>query len=251
MELPVCHKGTLRVSICCAVAVFLAVPAGFAQTAPAWRKVGSARSICNWPALPLAQWTRSGSHPAVGYYMRAPLRARCSRPPIMRLDPGCGRGRAASQPASHCRTSARSLRANRHFVFQSQCNLWFGQTALWLRDGGHAWRNLTALGSRSVIGDGVNSIAVSPADTDQLVAANDFGVWRSLDGGLSWSALNLGCPIFRCAASFDGHRNVGDDCRGGEPGHAGVAAERLAMATGGRKPVRCLAGGVVFEPAAD
>ena len=42
MELPVCHKGTLRVSICCAVAVFLAVPAGFAQTAPAWRKVGSA-----------------------------------------------------------------------------------------------------------------------------------------------------------------------------------------------------------------
>jgi uncharacterized protein (TIGR03437 family) len=61
-------------------------------------------------------------------------------------------------------------------------------------DGGHGWENLTALGSRSVIGDGVASVAVSPVDADQLVAANDFGVWRSLDGGLSWSALNQALP---------------------------------------------------------
>ena len=40
----------------------------------------------------------------------------------------------------------------------------------------------------------MNSVAVSPADADQLVAANDYGVWRSLDGGLSWSALNQGLP---------------------------------------------------------
>jgi hypothetical protein len=42
MEPSVCHKGTLRVSICCAAAAFLAATVAFAQTAPAWRKVGSA-----------------------------------------------------------------------------------------------------------------------------------------------------------------------------------------------------------------
>src|ERR1017187_8565635 len=42
MESPVCHKGTLRVSKWFAAAILLAGTAGFAQTAPAWRKVGSA-----------------------------------------------------------------------------------------------------------------------------------------------------------------------------------------------------------------
>jgi hypothetical protein len=48
-------------------------------------------------------------------------------------------------------------------------------------DGGHSWANLTAFKTDSVIGLGQRSVAVSPANQDQIVVANDFGVWRSLD----------------------------------------------------------------------
>jgi uncharacterized protein (TIGR03437 family) len=61
-------------------------------------------------------------------------------------------------------------------------------------DGGHTWQNLTAYRSDSVIGAGQHSLAVSPADPNQLVVANDYGVWRSMDGGMSWSGLNQLLP---------------------------------------------------------
>lgn len=59
-------------------------------------------------------------------------------------------------------------------------------------DGGLTWNNLTAFRTESVIGTGQRSVAVGP--NDQIVVANDFGVWRSLDGGLSWAGLNQGLP---------------------------------------------------------
>jgi uncharacterized protein (TIGR03437 family) len=61
-------------------------------------------------------------------------------------------------------------------------------------DGGRSWANLTAFHNQSIIGPGQRSVAVSPADLDELAVANDFGVWRSMDGGLSWSGLNLKLP---------------------------------------------------------
>jgi uncharacterized protein (TIGR03437 family) len=59
-------------------------------------------------------------------------------------------------------------------------------------DVGLTWSNLTGYKSESVIGTGQHSVAVG-ANGD-LVVANDYGVWRSMDGGLSWSGLNLGLP---------------------------------------------------------
>lgn len=61
-------------------------------------------------------------------------------------------------------------------------------------DGGKSWLNLTAFHNQSIIGSAQRSVAVSPADPDQVAVANDFGVWRSMDGGLSWSGLNLRLP---------------------------------------------------------
>ncbi|PWU11057.1 MAG: hypothetical protein C5B51_03300 [Terriglobia bacterium] len=61
-------------------------------------------------------------------------------------------------------------------------------------DGGRSWTNLTQYRSDSVVGIGQHSLAVSPVDPDQLVLANDFGVWRSADGGLSWAGLNQFLP---------------------------------------------------------
>jgi len=61
-------------------------------------------------------------------------------------------------------------------------------------DGGHSWTNLTAFHNQSIIGSSQRSLALAPGDADQLAVANDFGVWRSLDGGMSWSGLNQHLP---------------------------------------------------------
>jgi uncharacterized protein (TIGR03437 family) len=61
-------------------------------------------------------------------------------------------------------------------------------------DGGRTWINLTGYNNKSVIGAGGHDLAVSPRDAQLLVVANDFGVWRSNDGGLSWSCLNENLP---------------------------------------------------------
>ena len=62
------------------------------------------------------------------------------------------------------------------------------------QDGGFTWTSLTGYRGRSVIGPMQHSVAVSPVDPDQLVVANDYGVWRSLDGGQTWTGLNEKLP---------------------------------------------------------
>jgi uncharacterized protein (TIGR03437 family) len=69
-----------------------------------------------------------------------------------------------------------------------------GRQLLRSDDAGHSWINLTAYKSESVVGPGQHSLAISPADPDQLALANDYGVWRSMDGGLSWAGLNRSLP---------------------------------------------------------
>jgi uncharacterized protein (TIGR03437 family) len=83
-------------------------------------------------------------------------------------------------------------------------------------DGGRSWENLSAFKTESVIGFQQHSVAVSPAGLDQIVVANDFGVWRSMDGGLSWVGLNLLLPnlsvrrILSAPAGASGTRVVVD-----------------------------------------
>jgi uncharacterized protein (TIGR03437 family) len=61
-------------------------------------------------------------------------------------------------------------------------------------DNGRTWLNLTGFNSRSVIGGGFTALAVAPGNPQEISAANRFGVWRSLDGGLSWRGLNEDLP---------------------------------------------------------
>lgn len=81
----------------------------------------------------------------------------------------------------HLVTTASAVYALGRHVFRSE-------------DGGHAWDNLTAYKAQSVIGGGQHDLAVWPGNPNQLVVANDFGVWRSMDGGLSWTGLNQMLP---------------------------------------------------------
>lgn len=60
--------------------------------------------------------------------------------------------------------------------------------------GSRTWLNLTGFNNQSILGDGFSALAVSPADPMDITAANQFGVWRSLDGGLSWHGLNEDLP---------------------------------------------------------
>ena len=61
-------------------------------------------------------------------------------------------------------------------------------------DNGRSWLNLTGFNNRSILGGGFAALAVSPANPQEITAANQFGVWRSLDGGLSWRGLNDDLP---------------------------------------------------------
>src|SRR5579863_1212754 len=61
-------------------------------------------------------------------------------------------------------------------------------------DFGSTWSNLTGFDGEPVIGSHQHGVAISPLDPRQIVVANDFGVWRTADGGLSWSGLNEELP---------------------------------------------------------
>jgi uncharacterized protein (TIGR03437 family) len=64
-------------------------------------------------------------------------------------------------------------------------------------DNGRTWLNLTGFNNRSIIGGGFTALAVSPVNSQEITAANQFGVWRSVDGGLSWRGINEELPNLR------------------------------------------------------
>lgn len=70
----------------------------------------------------------------------------------------------------------------------------FGRHVYRSDDGGGHWTNLTSYRGRSILGERIADLAVSPLDPEVVVAANAYGVWRSADGGLSWSGLNDSLP---------------------------------------------------------
>lgn len=63
-------------------------------------------------------------------------------------------------------------------------------------DAGRNWVPVTAYRNTSILGEGMLDIAASPRDADELTVATQFGIWRSLDGGATWSGLNDGLPNF-------------------------------------------------------
>ena len=70
----------------------------------------------------------------------------------------------------------------------------YGEQVLRSDDGGLSWANVTAFHGQSIIGGGMRDLAVSPLDSEVLAVADEDGVWRSLDGGASWTGLNETLP---------------------------------------------------------
>tara|TARA_B100001123_G_scaffold448368_2_gene609227 strand:+ start:117871 stop:119901 length:2031 start_codon:yes stop_codon:yes gene_type:complete len=61
-------------------------------------------------------------------------------------------------------------------------------------DGGNSWINLTGDDFGSIIGPWQSSITISPISSETLIVGNSFGVWKSVDNGLTWSGLNQNLP---------------------------------------------------------
>jgi len=86
-----------------------------------------------------------------------------------------------------------SARIYRH-AYNSRYLFALGEHLYRSSDEGRTWVNLTADPLGSIIGGGQRAIAFSPADRDSVVVANAYGLWRSADGGLSWTGLNRNLP---------------------------------------------------------
>src|SRR3984957_897951 len=86
-----------------------------------------------------------------------------------------------------------------------------GRDAYRSDDGGESWVNLTAFKGTCLLGSGLVSAAASPSDADEVTVASETGVWRSVDGGLSWTGLNdflPNLPAGRLIALPSGTRGV-------------------------------------------
>ncbi len=70
----------------------------------------------------------------------------------------------------------------------------FGESVYRSEDGGAHWENATVYRGTSLIGGGVADLAIAPGNSDEIVTAGAAGVFRSIDGGLSWNGLNDGLP---------------------------------------------------------
>jgi len=198
----VCHKGTAAVLVrwfLCLVATGLAASAQTASQpiAPEWRQVGSAavdRRLAGPATGPVVRvWfsqqggvlfarTQSGKvFQTADFATWTPASPTPDPPP------------ATSPTAFPARVPERGLQLVTTAADPGRI-YGLGRQLFSSDDGGESWSNLTAFRSTSVVGGGMHDLAVAPGNPDQLVLANDYGVWRSMDGGLSWTGLNLTLP---------------------------------------------------------
>lgn len=163
-----------------------------AQTAPQWRRVGSsaAELMLASPATGPVDRVWFSSEGSLLY-----ARTRSGRvfqtPDFETWTPATSVAEPSEPlPGLPVRTPEAGAR-----VISARSRLYsLGHQLMRSEDDGHTWANLTGFKSESVIGGTQRSVALSPANPDQLVVANDYGVWRSMDGGKSWAGLNQFLP---------------------------------------------------------
>jgi uncharacterized protein (TIGR03437 family) len=167
------------------------------QTAPAWRKVGGAAidlSLASPATGPVDRvWFSPGgvlfARTASGRIFRtADFELWAPAPPDTEV-PATAGAAVVRLPEPGAQTLAAPGDGGAVFGLGRQVSR--------SQDGGRTWANLTGYHGRSVIGVAQHSVAVSPTASNQIIVANDYGVWRTLDGGATWSGLNLQLPNLR------------------------------------------------------
>jgi len=194
-----CHKATRRVLVACGCGLALSSTALRAQdraAQPEWRRLGG-HSIEVSLASPV-----SGPVDRVWYSpdgARLLARTRSGREfetsDFERWQP-VRNPEAPTEPepptvAGGVPSGARGIR----WAASSRLRLYaYGRQVHRSDDGGLTWSDQTAYNGESILGAAATDLAVSPRDPDEIVMANELGVWRSLDGGASWSGLNEALP---------------------------------------------------------
>jgi len=211
----------------------LAASAAVAQTAPDWRKVGgSAVEVAlAAPATGAVDqvWFSSGGSVLFARTHSGTVFQTADFETWTAADggeaPAAVPATAVRLPESGARVVATSADRTRVYAL--------GRQLFRSDDSGRTWTNLTAYKTTPIVGTGQHSLAVSPSDPNQLVLGNDFGVWRSLDGGLSWTGLNQflpNLPVRRILST-----------------RSGTAGTRVAV--DGLGPIELPPGGAVWQPA--
>jgi len=165
-----------------------------AQTTPDWRRIGNSlidRSLAGLASGPVDRvWysvdgsqllvrAASGRTFATTDFETWQEAAGTPPPPVIRSG-------AATLPESGA--LVRTSRANSARLYS------FAKFVYKSENSGASWDNLTAYRSDSIVGAGLSDLAVSPLNEEEAVVAGASGVFRTVDGGKSWSGLNQGLP---------------------------------------------------------
>jgi len=193
MEAAVCRMDTFRAVVLFATLGFAGLAS--AQPQPEWRRIGGSSaelSLASAATGPIARvwFSESGSvlyaATALGRVLQTADYETWLPAPGVTPPASAAPAAAARKPEPDSSVIASSTGASALFAL--------GRNLFRSEDGGRTWANLTAYKAQPVIGGGQHSVAVSPADFNQIVVANDYGVWRSVDGGLTWDGLNQDLP---------------------------------------------------------
>ena len=206
-----CQKGTTRTLARLAALALAAVAAVSAQTTD-WRRIGNSSADIQL-ASPVTGKVIQVWYSDDGSLLYA-LTASGKLFQTLNFeswDPATG---DPKPPAIFNRAPARTPDPSATFVAlrSDSVEMWgLGSQLFRSLDNGTSWEPLTAYRTQSVVGPGMHSVAVSPRDPDQIAVANDYGVWRSMDGGLTWAGLNQYLPnlsVERILATPSGAQGV-------------------------------------------
>lgn len=206
-----CHKGTTRTLARLAALALVAAVAVSAQTTE-WRRVGNSSAdaqLASPVTGPVIQvWYSDDGSLLFALTKSGKLFQTLN---FESWDPAAG---DPKPPATFNRAPARTPDPSATFVAlrSDSVEMWgLGSQLFRSLDNGTSWEPLTAYRTQSVVGPGMHSVAVSPRDPDQIAVANDSGVWRSMDGGLTWAGLNQYLPnlsVERILATPSGAQGV-------------------------------------------
>ncbi len=181
---------TATVCLYAALAVVLGAAAVNGQVRPEWRHIGNAALDLGLPSVASGPADRVWySADGTGVYART-----AAGQVFETHDFETWTASNAAAPAVAAQTATALPEAAARVRGASRILYAFANNAYRSDDGGTTWNNLTAYHGESILGAPIADLAVSPANPDEIVAVNAAGVWRSVDGGLSWTGMNDALP---------------------------------------------------------
>jgi uncharacterized protein (TIGR03437 family) len=178
------------------LALWLALAAASAAgQASQWRRVGNAAMDLDLAGLatgPVSRvWYSSGGNQiwirsSAGKVFFSNDIDRWSAAPADTVAPPAPAGRSSTLPENGAAIRNPAGASPRVYAF--------GRFVYRSDDSGKNWENLTAFRGVSIVGGGLQDLAVSPSNEDEIVVAGAAGVFRSIDAGRSWSSLNESLP---------------------------------------------------------